>query len=56
MTECCLTEWCMTEWCVAIRLTKRQSDNEGTEPPLAQLLQVLIKIAILNKGTEPPPA
>ncbi len=26
----------VTEWCEAIGLTKRQADNEGTEPPSAQ--------------------
>ncbi len=38
-----MTERCMTEWCEAIRLTKCQSDNEGTEPTLAQLLLIIIK-------------
>ena len=38
-----MTERCMTEWCKAIRLTKCQSDNEGTEPSLAQLLLIIIK-------------
>ena len=38
-----MTERCMTEWCEAIRLTKCQSDNEGTEPSLAQLLLIIIK-------------
>ena len=47
----------MTEWCEAIRLTKCQSDNEGTEPTLAQRRpNHHQKRQADNEGTEPPSA
>ena len=50
-----MTERCMTEWCEAIRLTKCQSDNEGTEPTLAQRRpNHHQKRQAINEGTEPP--
>ena len=47
----------MTEWCEAIRLTKCQSDKEGTEPTLAQRRpNHHQKRQADNEGTEPPSA